>query len=51
MLQVSFIMSYIIHKILVLFKITKILKRFLKNIINFHNFFKKNINFFHRIKL
>ena len=39
MLQVNFIMICLIHKILVLLKITRILKRFLKNIIDFY-FFK-----------
>ena len=39
MLQVNFIMIWIIHKILVLLKITRILKHFLRNIIDFHFFF------------
>ena len=42
MLQVNFTMVCIIHKILVLFKITGILKRFLRSIIVFYfliNFF------------
>ena len=36
--QVSFIMIYIIHKISVLLKITRILKRFLRDIIDFYIF-------------
>ena len=36
MLQVNFIMIYIIHKISVLFKITRILKRFLRSIVDFY---------------
>ena len=39
MLQINFIMISIIHKILVLLKITRILKRVLRSIIDF--FFKK----------
>ena len=42
MLQVNFIMAFIIHKILVLIKITIILKRFLRSIIDFY-FFKKQL--------
>ena len=41
MLQVNFIIIYIIHKILVLLKITRILKHFLRSIIDFY-FFKNN---------
>ena len=48
MLQVSFIMIFIIHIVLVLLKITRILKHFLRSTIVFH-FFKKMINFFHNI--
>ena len=44
MLQVNFSMIYIIHKILVLLKITRILKRFLRSIIDF--FLKKKLIFF-----
>ena len=40
MLQVNFIMIYIIHKILVLLKLIRILKSFLRRTIDF--FFKKN---------
>ena len=47
-LQVNFIMNYIIHKISVLLKITRILKLFLRSMINFY-FLKKIINFFHNI--
>ena len=45
MLQVNFIMIDIIHKILVLLKITGILKRFLGSIIDFY-FFEKNNSYF-----
>ena len=41
MLQVNFIMICIIHKSLVLLKITGILKLFLRNIINFYIFEKE----------
>ena len=41
MLQVNFIMIYIIHKIFLLLKITRILKHFLSNIIDFY-FLKNN---------
>ena len=41
MLQANFIMICIIHKILVLLKINRILKRFLRSITNFY-FFKNN---------
>ena len=44
MLQVNFIMIYIIHKISVLLKITRILKTFFKEFSRF--LFKKNIYFF-----
>ena len=44
MLQVNFIMIYVIHKILALLKITKNLKRFLRSIIDFYFF--KSIKFF-----
>ena len=40
-LQLSFIMIYIIHKTLVLIKIPRISKRFLKSIIDF-NFLKND---------
>ena len=43
--ELNFIMIYIIHKISVLLKINKILKRFLRSIIDFHSF-KDIINFF-----
>ena len=36
MLQVNFIVIYIIHEMLVLLKITRILKRFLRSIIDFY---------------
>ena len=45
MLQVNLIMIYIIHEISILLKITTILKRFLRSIIDFY-FFKKIIIFF-----
>ena len=45
-LLVDFIMINIIHKILVLLKITRILKRFLRSVIDFY--FLKN-NFFFTI--
>ena len=41
MLQANFIIIYIIHKILVLLKITTILKHFSRSIIDFY-FFKNN---------
>ena len=45
MLQVNFVMIYIIYKILVLHKITRVLQPFLRNIIDlqkvFKNLFKK----------
>ena len=41
MLQANIIMICIIHKILVLLKINRTLKRFLRSITNF-NFFKNN---------
>ena len=44
MLQVDYIMICIIHKILVLLKITKILKHFLRSIIEFY--FLRNSWFF-----
>ena len=44
MLQINFIMIYIIHKISVLLKITRILKRFLKSIIELY--FLKHNTFF-----
>ena len=43
-LQVHFIMICIIHKILVLLKTTRILKRFLRSIVDFY--FLKNDYFF-----
>ena len=45
MLQVNFIMIYVICKISVLFTITRILYRFLGSIIEFY-FFKKDLLFF-----
>ena len=47
LLHVNFIMIYIIHKISVLLKITRILKYFLRSKIDFY-FLKKKINFFTR---
>ena len=44
MLQVNYIMIYIIHKISVLYKITRVLKRLLRNITDFY-FFKQIIFF------
>ena len=44
MLQVNFMMICIIHEILVLLKITRILKRFLKSILVFY-FLKNNLFF------
>ena len=49
MLQVNFIIIYIINKISVLLKFTRISKRFLRSIIDFY-FFKKLVNFFHNMK-
>ena len=50
MLQVIFIMTYIIHKISILLKATRILKHFLRNIIAFYlkyiYIFKKPNHFF-----
>ena len=46
-LLVNFIMINIIHKILVLLKITRILKRFLRSVIDFH--FLKNKFFVHNL--
>ena len=43
MLQVNFIIIYIIHEILVLFKITRIFKHFLRIIIEFYSKKKKII--------
>ena len=45
MLQANFIMIYIIHKILVLLKIIRILRHFLRRIMDFY-FKKILINFF-----
>ena len=45
MLRVNAVMIYIIHKILVLLKIIKNSKRFLRSIIDFH-FLKRNSQFF-----
>ena len=42
MLQVHFIMISVIHKIIVSLEITKILKCFLRSVINFH-FLKKQL--------
>ena len=47
LLQVSFIIICIIHKINVYLKITRILKRFLRSMIDFH--FLKQLIFFHNI--
>ena len=44
-LKVDFIMIYIIHKNLVLLKLSRIVKRFLKSVIDFY-FVKKINNFF-----
>ena len=44
MLEVNFLMICIIHKFIVLLKITRILKYFLRTIIDFY--FLKNNNFF-----
>ena len=49
MLQINFIMIRIIHQILVLVKINRILKHFLRSIIDFLKVFKKIIFFFHNI--
>ena len=49
MLQINFIMIRIIHQILVLVKINRILKHFLRSIIDFLKVFKKIIIFFHNI--
>ena len=49
MLQVNFLMIYTIHKISVLLKITRILKRFLRIIIDLFFFKKTLIKFFHNI--
>ena len=46
MLQINFIMIRIIHQILVLVKINRILKHFLRSIIDFLKVFKKIIIFF-----
>ena len=51
MLQVNFLMIYTIHKISVLLKITRILKRFLKIIIDLFFFKKTLIKFFHNIMI
>ena len=50
MLQVNFIMIFIIHKILVILKITRILKHFLRSIIHLY-FLKNNIFFFSQPKV
>ena len=42
MLQVNSIKIYLIHKIVVLLKITRILKRYLRSIIHFYFFEKKD---------
>ena len=47
--EVNFIVIYIILKILMLFKITRTLKSFLRSIIDF-SFFKKINNFFHNME-
>ena len=49
MLQVNFIIIHIIHKILVLLKITRIFKRFWRIITDFR--ILENKYFFHNIKL
>ena len=44
MLQVNFIIIYIIHEVLVLLKITRIFKHFLRIIIEFYSKKKNNNN-------
>ena len=46
MTRVIFIMIYVIHKISVLLKITRILKLFLRRVIDVHSFFFKKNNYF-----
>ena len=46
MTRVNFIMIYVIHKISVLLKITRILKLFLRRVIEVHSFFFKKNKFF-----
>ena len=46
MTRVNFIMIYVIHKISVLLKITRILKLFLRRVIDVHSFFSKKIIIF-----
>ena len=46
MTRVNFIMIYVIHKISVLLKITRILKLFLRRVIDVHSFFFKKNNYF-----
>ena len=46
MTRVNFIMIYVIHKIPVLLKITRILKPFLRRVIDVYSFFSKKIIFF-----
>ena len=47
MVQVNFIWTCVIHKMLVLLKTTRILKRFLSNIIEFYFLERKFIFFQH----
>ena len=51
MLQFNFMMICIIHEILVLLKITRILKRFLRRIIMFYFLLKKKIFFLQHIMM
>ena len=46
MTRVNFIMIYVIRKISVLLKITRILKLFLRRVIDVHSFFFKKNNYF-----
>ena len=46
MTRVNFIMIYVIRKISVLLKITRILKLFLRRVIDVHSFFFKKDNYF-----
>ena len=43
MTRVNFIMIYVIHKIPVLLKITRILKPFLRRVIDVYSFFSQHI--------
>ena len=51
MTRVNFIMIYVIHKIPVLLKITRILKPFLRRVIDVYSFFSKKIIFFSQHKM